>query len=242
MTEILNSTKIIQPVLDLRSPAPGWTGTSSAPATQTGTRRVWPGTSSRSISVPSRSLSPSPPRTSRRSSRSPAPKGFVLHRRARATTPGPLGDLSDTILLKTAPDARRHASTRSARHRARRGRRDLDRGRRGCGASTGSGQRSPAPRRIVGVVGYTLGRRLSWLARKHGTRRQPGDARSRSCTATGELVARRTGPTSQTCSGRCAAAAALRDRHRDRVQPLPDRSRSTPASSGIPVDWRPLRS
>ena len=82
----------------------------------------------------------------------------------------------------------------------------------------------------VGVVGYTLGGGLSWLARKHGIGANQVTA-IEVVTATGELV-RATATTSRTCSGRCAAAAALR-RSSPRSSSTSSRSaRSTPASSG----------
>ena len=68
----------------------------------------------------------------------------------------------------------------------------------------------------VGVVGYTLGGGLSWLARKHGIGANQVTA-IEVVTAVGRPRANATGRTSPTCSGRCAAAAA--------------RSRSSPRSS-----------
>ena len=57
----------------------------------------------------------------------------------------------------------------------------------------------------VGVVGYTLGGGLSWLARKHGLAANHVTA-IELVTPDGRLCARpRT--TTPTCSGRCAAAA-----------------------------------
>ena len=165
MTEILNSTKIIQLSLDLRPLRARMDGRRLlVRPTQTGTRRVSPGTSPSTSAQPP-SPCPNPPRMLRPWLRSPASRGFALRPRAPATTPERSADLEDTILLKTHrmrgvtinPDTQR---------RPRRGGRDLDRGRRSGGRVRPGALAGSSP--DVGVVGYTLGGGLSWLARKHG--------------------------------------------------------------------------
>ena len=59
----------------------------------------------------------------------------------------------------------------------------------------------------VGVVGYTLGGGLSWLARKHGLAANSVTA-IEVVTPDGRAGPRDGRATTPTCSGRCAAAAA----------------------------------
>ena len=86
MTEILNSTKIIQLELDLRPLRARLEGDVVGPgdADWDEARLAW------NLAVDQRPAAvavPDPPRTSRPSSRSHAPKVFALLRRAPATTP-----------------------------------------------------------------------------------------------------------------------------------------------------------
>ena len=115
----------------------------------------------------------------------------------------PLGDLSGSILLKlhelrqvqVDPVARvarveggalwADVTTPAAEH--------------GLAALAGS---SPD----VGVAGYTLGGGVSWLARSHGLS-PPASWRSRWSPPTAGCAAS-TSPTTRSCSGRCAGAAA----------------------------------
>ena len=96
----------------------------------------------------------------------PRPRPARSRRRARATTPRAIASLEDTILVQTQAHARRRDRRRGADRARRRPARcgwrsPRPRRRTGCSRSSGS---SPD----VGVVGYTLGGGLSWLARKHG--------------------------------------------------------------------------
>ena len=59
----------------------------------------------------------------------------------------------------------------------------------------------------VGVVGYSLGGGMGWLARSHGLQTNSVTA-IELVTADGELRPRRRAATTRSCSGRCAAAAA----------------------------------
>ena len=159
----------------------------------------------------------------------------MSHPRAPATTPPPWTDLDDTILLKTErmrnvtidPDtriARAEAGViwievveAAAEH--------------GLAALAGS---SPD----VGVVGYTLGGGLSWLARKHGIGANQVTA-IEVVTASGDFVRADWANEPDLFWALRGGGGAFGDRHRDRVQPLPDRARSTPASSGTRSIARP---
>ncbi len=203
MTEILNSTKIIQLELDLRPLRARMDGDVVGPGDARLGRRA-SGLEPRGRSASRRGRCPRV-RRGRRGRRRVRP-----HRRASRCTAGhrpqrpdagrPLGHDP----AQDPPDARRHDRPGHP-HRARRGRRDLDRGRRSCGRA----RPRSARRLIAGRRRRRLhARRRPLLARAQARhRRQPGDGdrgrhgrRASSCA--------RTGRTSPTCSGRCGAAAA----------------------------------
>ena len=109
------------------------------------------------------------------------------------------------MLLKTSGMQRRRRSTRCAGSPA---------SRPACCGRTSS--TPPPPHGLlalhgsspdVGVVGYSLGGGMGWLARSHGLQTNSVTA-IELVTADGELVAHRRASTSPSCSGRCAAAAA----------------------------------
>ena len=83
----------------------------------------------------------------------------------------------------------------------------------------------------VGVVGYTLGGGLSWLARKHGIGANQVTA-IEVVTASGDIVRTDWANEPDLFWALRGGGGCVRHRHRDRVQPLPDRARSTRASSG----------
>jgi FAD/FMN-containing dehydrogenase len=226
MTEILNSTKIIQLELDLRPLRAVLDGEVVGPgdADWDEARLAW------NLAVDQRPAAVAVPESAEDVAavvEFARAEGLRVAPQGTGHNAGTLGDLSDTILLKThrmrgvtidpeARIARAEAGViwievveAAAEH--------------GLAALAGS---SPD----VGVVGYTLGGGLSWLARKHGIG-------ANQVTAI-EVVPPRgtssapTGRTSLTCSGRFAAAAA-RSRSSRRSSSTCSRSaRSTPASSG----------
>ena len=116
------------------------------------------------------------------------------------------------------PDARRH--DRPGRpHCPRRGRRDLDRGRRGCGRA----RPRSARRLITGCRRRRLhARRRPLVARPQARhRRQPGDG-DRGRHRVGRPRANGLGERARPVLGASRRRRLVRDRHRDRVQPVPD--------------------
>ena len=210
--------------------APGSTATSSPPATTDwdDARLAWNLAVDQRPALPSRF--PSPPTTSSPSSTSRATHGLRVAPQGTGHNAAPLGALDghDPAQDRTAcaastidPDAaiaRVEAGAlwievveAAAEH--------------GLAALAGS---SPD----VGVVGYTLGGGLGWLAPQHGlgansvTRDRARHRRRRASSA--PTARRRARPV----LGAARRRRQLRRRHRDRVRPLPDHARSTPGSSG----------
>ena len=148
-----------------------------------------------------------------------------------------LGDMSDTILLKTERMRGVTIDPESRIARAEAGTIWIEvveaAAEHGLAALAGS---SPD----VGVVGYTLGGGLSWLARKHGIGANQVTA-IEVVTASGDIVrtdwATRAGPV----LGAARRRRLVRDRHRDRVQPLPDLAglRRHPLVPGRPLGRDP---
>ena len=105
------------------------------------------------------------PRTSSRSSSSPASTGCASHRRARATAPAPLASLEDAILVKTERMRRVEIDAAARRARVEGGAVWADvvepAAEQGFVVLHGS---SPD----VGVAGYSLGGGMGWLARSRG--------------------------------------------------------------------------
>ena len=186
--------------------------------------RAEPGTS-RSISARQRSPSRSRSPTCGRSSTSPARRGCVA---PQGTGHGAaaLGALAETLLAKlhrlrgVEIDPSRRARVQAgviwsevveaaAEH--------------GLAALAGS---SPD----VGVVGYTLGGGLSWLARKYGIGANHVTG-AEIVTADGRTAASTAG-TSLTCSGRSAAAVATSASSQRSSSPCSRTARSMPARSG----------
>ena len=122
-----------------------------------------PGTSP-STSAPRPSRCPTTPTTCR-SSPSPATSGLRVAAQGTGHNAAPLGDLSDTILVKT--HAMRGVEIDAAARVARVEAGALwERRRRARRRARPRGAAGSSP--DVGVVGYTLGGGLSWLARRYG--------------------------------------------------------------------------
>ena len=150
----------------------------------------------------------------------------------------PLPRSSDTILLSTQRmrgveiDATAQIARVAGRHAVARGHRGRDR----RTASTRSSGSSPD----VGVVGYTLGGGLSWLARKHGLAANSVTA-IELVTADGELRARDRRRARRPLLGAPRRRRQLRRRDRDGVPPLPVR-RGLRGHDAVPVRARRARS
>ena len=118
-----------------------------------------------SISAPRPSPSRAPTPTSSRSSTSPATHGLELAPQATGHGAGATGSLEHTILVSTKHmrGVRIDPNARTARVRAGAVWSDVT-----VPAARTASPRWPGSAPDVGVVGYTLGGGLSWLARAHG--------------------------------------------------------------------------
>ena len=164
-----------------------------------------------------RRRSPSRPTSARSppSSRTRASAACASRRSAPATTPGPLGSLEDADPLR--PRRMTGVPIDAEARRARVARGDALGGRRRRSVRARAGARCTAPRRDVGVVGYSLGGGIGWLARKHGMQTNSVTA-IELVTADGAARPRGRRARARAVLGPARRRRQLRRRHRDRVR------------------------
>ena len=143
-------------------------------------------------------------------------------RRAPGHRPRRLRARARSSARSCSPHAHARRADRPARPpRPRPRRRPLGRRHRARVAPTAS-PRWPGSAHDVGVVGYTLGGGLSWLARKHGFACDSVTA-IELVTADGRLISTDARPRSRAVPRAARRRRELRRRDRDRVQALPGR-------------------